>query len=269
LVVGTGSGAGTLAAMPVSGWQQGRVRVVVIDRPDRANAIDLETAEALAATFDELERDDDTWAVVLTGAGKRVFSAGMDLKAVRAGQADQINGVAGGFAGLVHRDFPKPVVAAVNGAAMGGGFEIVLACDLVVAAEHARFGLPEVTQGLMAASGGAVRLPQRLPWPPAMELLLLGDPIDAQRALELQLVNRLVPGPEVVPAAVELAERLGANGPLAVQASKRVARTTLADGEAAGWRLNAELAPAVTGSEDAAEAARAASEKRDPVWSGR
>src|SRR5215203_2796279 len=147
--------------MPVSGWQEGRVRVVVIDRPDRANAIDLETAEALAATFDELERDDDTWAVVLTGAGERVFSAGMDLKAVAAGQADQINSVAGGFAGLVRRDFPKPIVAAVNGAAMGGGFEIVLACDLVVAAEHARFGLPEVTVGLMAASGGAVRLPQR------------------------------------------------------------------------------------------------------------
>ena len=199
------------------------MRVVVIDRPDRANAIDLETAEALAATFDELERDDDTWAVVLTGAGERVFSAGMDLKAVARGPGRPINGVAGGFAGLVRRDFPKPIVAAVNGAAMGGGFEIVLACDLVVAAEHARFGLPEVTRGLMAASGGAVRLPQRLPWPVAMELLLLGDPIDAQRALELQLVNRVVPGPEVVTAAVELAERLAANGPLAVQASKRVA----------------------------------------------
>ena len=152
---------------------------------------------------------------------------------------------------------------------MGGGFEIVLACDLVVAAEHARFGLPEVTRGLMAASGGAVRLPQRLPWPLAMELLLLGDRIDAERALALNLVNRVVPGADVVTAAVELAERLVANGPLAVQASKRVARATLADGEAAGWALNAELAAAVTGSEDAAEADRAASEKREPAWSGR
>jgi enoyl-CoA hydratase len=255
--------------MPVSGWQHGQVRVVVIDRPDRANAIDLEMAEALAATFDELERDDETWAVVLTGAGERVFSAGMDLAAVRAGHAQAINGVAGGFAGLVRRDFPKPIVAAVNGAAMGGGFEIVLACDLVVAAEHARFGLPEVTRGLMAASGGAVRLPQRLSWPLAMELLLVGDRIDAERALALNLVNRVVPGPDVVPAAVELAERLTTNGPLAVQASKRVARATLADGEAAGWKLNAELAAAVTGSEDAAEADRAASEKRAPAWSGR
>jgi enoyl-CoA hydratase len=255
--------------MPVSGGQQGKVRVVVIDRPDRANAIDLETAEALAATFDELEDDDDTWAVVLTGAGERVFSAGMDLKAVQAGQADAINGVSGGFAGIVRRDFPKPIVAAVNGAAMGGGFEIVLACDLVVAAEHARFGLPEVTRGLMAASGGAVRLPQRLPWPVAMELLLLGAAVDAERALALQLVNRVVPGAGVVEAAVELAERVAANGPVAVQASKRVARATLADGEAAGWRLNGELAAAVTGSDDAAEGARAASEKREPAWSAR
>ena len=218
------------------------MRVVVIDRPDRANSIDLETSEALAATFDELEHDDDTAAVVLTGAGERVFSAGMDLKAVEAGQADEINGVAGGFAGLVRRDFPKPIVAAVNGAAMGGGFEIVLACDLVVAAEHARFGLPEVTVGLMAASGGAVRLPQRLPWPLAMELLLLGEPVDARRALELQLVNRIVPGDEVVGAAVELAERLSAHDPRAVQAAKRVARTSLAQGEVAGWEANEEAA---------------------------
>ena len=200
--------------------------MVTIDRPDRANAIDLETGEALAATFDELERDDATRAVVLTGAGERVFSAGMDLKAVEAGQADAINGVSGGFAGIVRRDFPKPIVAAVNGAAMGGGFEIVLACDLVVAAEHAKFGLPEVTVGLMAASGGAVRLPQRLPWPIAMELLLLGEPVDAQRALELQLVNRVVPGPEVVDAAVELATRLADHDAPAVQAAKRVARTS-------------------------------------------
>jgi enoyl-CoA hydratase/carnithine racemase len=124
---------------------------------------------------------------------------------------------------------------------MGGGFEIVLACDLVVAAEHAKFGLPEVTVGLMAASGGAVRLPQRLPWPIAMELLLLGEPVDAPRALELQLVNRVVPGPEVVDAAVALATRLAAHDAPAVQAAKRVARTSVAQGEGAGWEANAAV----------------------------
>jgi enoyl-CoA hydratase/carnithine racemase len=224
--------------MPVSERQREGVRVVTIDRPDRANAIDLETGEALAATFDELERDDATRAVVLTGAGERVFSAGMDLKAVEAGQADAINGVNGGFAGIARRDFPKPIVAAVNGAAMGGGFEIVLACDLVVAAEHAKFGLPEVTVGLVAASGGAVRLPQRLPWPIAMELLLLGEPVDAQRAHALGLVNRVVPGPEVVDAAIELATRMAAHEPRAVGGAKRVASATVAGGEAAGWKAN-------------------------------
>ena len=243
--------------------------MVVIDRPDRANAIDLETAEALAAAFDELQDDDGSWAVVLTGAGERVFSAGMDLAAVEAGQAQAINGVRGGFAGIVRRDFPKPVVAAVNGAAIGGGFEIVLACDLVVAADSARFALPEVTRGLVAASGGAVRLPARVPAAVAMEHLLVGEPMTAGRAHELGLVNRLVPAPEVVPAAIELAERVSGNGPLAVRAAKRIARAALAEGEDAAWRLNDELAPAVTASGDAAEAARAARDRRAPVWSGR
>src|SRR4051812_34240165 len=135
--------------MPVSGWQHGRVRVVVIDRPDRANAIDLETAEALAGTFDELEHDDDTWAVILTGAGERVFSAGMDLKAVQAGQADAINGVSGGFAGIVRRDFSKPIVAAVHGAGMGGGVEIVLPCGPLGGVRHTRLGPPPGTPGLV------------------------------------------------------------------------------------------------------------------------
>jgi crotonobetainyl-CoA hydratase len=255
--------------MAVNWWQQGRVRVVVIDRPDRANAIDLDTSRELSAVFDAVEHDDDTWAVVLTGAGERVFSAGMDLRAVEAGQAAAINGVPGGFAGIVRRDFPKPLVAAVNGAALGGGFEIVLACDLVVAADTARFGLPEVMRGLIAASGGLIRLPSRLPAPLAMEHILLGEPFGAERAHALSLVNRVVPAAEVVPTAVELAERICANGPLAVRASKRVARAVLTAGEEAGWRLSDELAATVTASRDAAEAAAAARESRAPAWSGR
>lgn len=254
--------------MAVSGWQRGHVRVVVIDRPERANAIDLATAEALSETFAAIELDDDTWAVVLTGAGERAFSAGMDLAAIAAGHAEAINGVLGGFAGLVRREPGKPIVAAVNGAALGGGFEIVLACDLVVAAQTARFGLPEVTRGLIAASGGLVRLPGRLPAPLAMEHILLGEPLDAARAHALGLVNRVVPPAEVVPAALALAERICANGPLAVRASKRVARTALAAGEAAAWEVNDELAPLVMASRDAAEGASAGQDRRAPAWSG-
>lgn len=232
--------------MAITRRQHGRVQVVVIDRPERANAIDLAAGEQLSAAFDEIERDDDVRAVVLTGAGERAFCAGMDLRAVEAGQADAINAVPGGFAGIVRRDFPKPLVAAVNGAALGGGFEIVLACDLVVAADTARFGLPEVSHGLIAASGGLVRLPVRIPAALAMEHILLGDAISAGRARELGLVNRVVPAAEVVPAAVELAERICGNSQPALQASKRVARAALTAGEAAAWRLGDELAGTMT-----------------------
>lgn len=233
--------------MAIRTSQQGQVAVVVIDRPDRANAIDLATSEALSAAFDELQHDAGVGAVVLTGAGERVFSAGMDLDAVKAGQADAINGVPGGFAGIVRRDFSKPLVAAVNGPAIGGGFEIVLACDLVVAADTARFGLPEVTRGLIAASGGLVRLPSRIPAALAMEHILLGEPISAERALELGLVNRIVPAAEVVGAALELAERVCASPAPALRASKRVARAALTAGEAAAWQLGDELARTLSG----------------------
>jgi enoyl-CoA hydratase/carnithine racemase len=228
--------------MGVRETQQGQVRIVVIDRADSANAIDLDTGLELSAAFDEIESDGETRAVVLTGAGDRVFSAGMDLGAVKAGQADEINGVRGGFAGLAQRDCPKPIVAAVNGAAIGGGFEIVLACDLVVAAAHARFALPEVTRGLLAASGGAVRLPARLPIAIAMEHLLLGEPIGAERARELGLVNRVTAADKVLSTAIELAERLAANPVNAVGAAKRVARAALVEGEIEAWKLNDRLA---------------------------
>lgn len=255
--------------MSVTIERTGAVAVIVIDRADRANAIDLDTANDLSKAFDDLAEDTAVRAVVLTAAGDRVFCAGMDLKAVQAGQAGAINGVPGGFAGIARRDFPKPLIAAVNGAAMGGGFEIVLACDLVVAADNARFGLPEVGIGLYAASGGAVRLIQRIVPARAMQALLLGEPIPAEEALRLGLVNSVVPGEQLRTAAVELAERVAANAPMALAATKRIARTALNAGEDAAWELNAELAPLVTDSEDAKEGAAASAERRAPHWTGR
>ncbi len=249
--------------------RRGHVAVVTIDRPDRANAIDLETAESLSTAFDELERDDEVRAVVLTGSGQKVFCAGMDLTAVQAGQAGAINGVPGGFAGIVRRDFGKPLIAAVNGAALGGGFEIVLACDLVVASSAARFGLPEVGIGLFAASGGALRLGLRIPRALALEYLMVGEPIPVERAHALGLVNRVVDPGTVRDAAVALADRVGQNAPLAVQAAKSVARVAATDGEPAAWEVNDRLAVAVGESADAREGGLARSEKRAPQWSGK
>jgi enoyl-CoA hydratase/carnithine racemase len=245
------------------------VAIVTIDRADRANAIDLETAQQLSEIFDGLEQDERVRAVVLTGAGERIFCAGMDLQAVEAGQAAAINNVPGGFAGIARRDFQKPLIAAVNGAALGGGFEIALACDLVVAAANARFGLPEVSLGLFAASGGAVRIALRLPSALALEHLLIGDPIGAQRALELGLANRVVTEGTAREEALGLAHRISRNAPLAVQASKRIARVAMTAGEEPAWVLNAQLADRVTASEDAREGGAAARERRVPVWTGR
>lgn len=256
--------------MSVQRSREGHVELLVINRPEAANSIDLETSEQLAAAFDELENDEDVRAVVLTGAGERAFCAGMDLGAVRAGLADRINGVSGGFAGIVARsDFPHPVIAAVNGTAVGGGFEIMLACDMVVAAKEALFGLPEVRQGLMAASGGLVRLTERIAPPVAFELALTGERIDADRARELGLVNRVVPRQEVLSEAMAMAKTVAENAPVAVRASKRLLRFVLEGDAASSWELNKKLSGEVLASEDASEGALAFAEKRSPNWSGR
>ena len=183
--------------MPVQLSREGRVAIIVMDRPEARNAMNREMTEQLNTTYDELAGDEAVWAVVLTGAGDRAFCAGQDLKEVEAAvkQAESgaaPRGAAGGFGGITHRDFPKPIIAAVNGFAMGGGFEICLACDLVVAEEHASFGLPEVKRGLFAGAGGLVRIGKRLPMPLTMEVALTGEPLSAERAYELGLVNRVV-----------------------------------------------------------------------------
>ena len=247
-----------------TGRQQ--VLVITINRPAQRNAINVATAVALAAAMEELDADDWVAAGIVTGAGGS-FSAGMDLKEFASGSRPVVAGR--GFAGFVEKPPAKPLIAAVEGWALGGGFEMVLACDMVVAGRGARFGLPEVTRGLAARGGGAFRLPRRMPYTIAMEVVLTGAPIPAVRAVEYGLVNRIVPDGEALTGALELAAAIARNAPLSVRASKRVVT------ESADWQLGegfarqAEYFAPVFSSADAAEGALAFSEKRDPRWSGR
>jgi enoyl-CoA hydratase len=172
----------------------------------------------------------------------------------------------GGFAGIATRNFPKPVIAAVNGPALAGGFEIVLSCDLVVAADTAKFGIPEAKRGLMAAAGGLIRLPKRVSLAVALELAMTGDPIDADRALALGLVNRVVPRDRVIDEACALADTIGENSPIAVRLSRQLVREAAELSEADGWRRTNELAVEIFASGDAVEGATAFAEKRKPVW---
>ncbi len=241
------------------------VAILTLNRPDARNAISPEVSQTMAAHLDAIEADPALRIVVITGRGE-VFSAGADLKVVAQGKANDIAKGKGGFAGIVTRDFPKPMIAAVNGPALAGGFEIVLSCDLVVAADTARFGIPETKRGLMAAAGGLIRLPKRVPLAIALELAMTGDPIDAQRALQLGLVNRVVPGAQVMDEALALADRIGENSPAAVRASRQLVREAGELTEAEGWKRTLELMMPVFESGDAVEGATAFAEKRPPVW---
>ena len=248
--------------MPVESEVRGRVLVVTMQREAKRNAIDQELADGIGAALDRLDDDPDLWVGVLTGTAT-VFSAGTDLATSRGGSATTDRG---GEYGVIRRDRAKPLIAAVEGPALGGGFEIVLACDLVVAADTARFGIPEVQRGLMAAAGALIRLPKRVPLAIALELTMTGDPFSAQRALELGLVNRVVPADDVLDTAVALAERIGENSPVAVRVSRKLVRETLDLTEAQAWERNYELSLEVFSAGDAIEGATAFAEKRPPVW---
>lgn len=244
----------------------GRTMVVTLNRPDRRNAMTRAQGEAIAAALDRLDASTDLGVGVLTGAGG-TFCAGMDLARFLEGETPGVPGR--GFGGLTEAPPATPLVAAVEGHALAGGFELVLACDLVVAAEDAVFGLPEVKRGLVARAGGLFRLPERIPPSIAAELVLTGDPLPAVRAAELGLVNRLTPPGGALTGALELAERVVANGPLALAAAKQVmraARDWPADERFARQRA---ITDPVFASADAAEGARAFVERRPPVWSGR
>jgi enoyl-CoA hydratase len=240
--------------------------VVTIDRPRARNAVDMAVAHAIASAMDRLDNDNALVVGIITGAGG-TFCAGMDLKAFVRGEKPVVPGR--GFAGIVEQPPRKPVIAAVEGYALAGGFEIVLACDLVVAARGATFGLPEVTRGLVAAGGGLLRLPRRVPYHVAMELSLLGSHVTAARMHELGLVNRLVDDGTALDAAQALGAEIAGNGSLAVAATKRIII------ESADWPADeafarqAEIAGPVSASDDAREGATAFAEKRAPVWTGR
>jgi enoyl-CoA hydratase/carnithine racemase len=246
--------------------REGGVLLVTIDRPQARNAVNKDVAEGIAAAMDELDGADELAVGVLTGAGG-YFCAGMDLKAFAAGERPWVEGR--GFAGIVERPPAKPLIAAVEGFALAGGLELALSCDLIVAARGARFGIPEVKRGLAAAGGGLLRLPTRIPRAIAMELALTGDPIDAERAAEIGLVNALAEPGAAVDAALGLAARIAPNAPLAVAGSKCVidAGPGWPAGEA--WARQAEIVNPIRESRDALEGARAFAEKREPKWEGR
>jgi enoyl-CoA hydratase len=250
-------------AEPVVVERHGHVQVITISRPEVRNALDGQAARALAAAADDLDGDPGLRVGVLTGAGG-TFCAGMDLKAWLRGDRPSIPGR--GFGGITITPPRKPLIAAVEGYALAGGFELMLACDLVVAAEGSKFGVPEVKRALVPAGGGALLLPRRIPFALAMELLLTGEQVTAARAAELGLVNRLVPDGKALDGALALAEVIAANGPLAVAVTKQIARAQGDWTAAEGWAAQEELYKPVFDSADAREGAVAFAEKRPPVW---
>jgi len=243
--------------------RRGHVELLTLNRPEARNAMNRALAIELSTAVDEAENDADVWVVVLTAAGDKAFCAGMDLKGFAAGEFPSTDK---GFGGMTQRDFPKPIIAAVNGSALAGGLELMLSCDMVVAADHAKFGIPEASRGLIAGAGGLIRLPKRIPLAVAYELALTADPMDAQRAYELGLVNRVVPGADVLDTAIALAERIARNAPLAVRTSKSVMKQATELSEDEAWKVNNSAFGVIMSSPDAMEGAIAFAEKREPNW---
>ena len=251
---------------PVLTEARDKVLVITINRPDQRNAVNAAVAEGIAHVLDALDADDELVLGVITGAGKG-FCAGMDLKAFTQGErpwfADR------GFAGITRRASAKPLIAAIEGFAVAGGLEVALACDLIVAAKGARLGIPEVKRSLVAAGGGLLRLPRLLPRAIAMEMALTGDPILAERAHELGMVNRLAEPGGALDAALELAAQIIPNAPLGIIGSKRIMNESLDWPDAEFFDRQEAISGPIFDSEDAREGATAFAEKRAPVWKGR
>ncbi|MFD9006446.1 crotonase/enoyl-CoA hydratase family protein [Streptomyces sp. NPDC059582] len=244
----------------------GTTLLITIDRPQARNSVNASVAALLASALDELEADPELRAGVLTGA-EGTFSAGMDLKAALRGESPDIPGR--GFGGVTEVARTKPLIAAVEGWAMGGGFELALACDLIVAAQDAHFGLPEVKRGLIAAGGGVIRLPRRIPYHLAMEFLLTGEPVSGRRAGELGLANQVVPAGQAVAEALLLAERLAANAPLALAAVKAVTRAADGAPETDAFAAQRTVMSKLMATADVREGMTAFAERRAPQWTGK
>jgi len=246
----------------------GRIAIITIRRPEARNAVNAEVANGMEAAIDRLENDPETWAGVVAGEGP-VFSAGPDLKAIAAGEAAGLLTARGGFGGIAQRARTKPLIAAVDGPALAGGCEIALACDMIVASREAAFGLPEVKRSLVAAAGGLFRLPRAVGPQVAMEVVLTGEPISAERAYQLGMVNELVEPGRALEAALKLASKIVANAPVAVWESRAVMVNAFTSDDDELWKRTAEGFGRVTQTADFGEGPRAFIEKRPPKWQGR
>jgi enoyl-CoA hydratase len=253
--------------------KRGRIGIITLNRPEARNAVNGDVASGVEAAIDAIEADDDIWVGIVTantaGQEKPVFCAGADLKAINSGNAGGLNTKRGGFAGIAYRERRKPVIVAVDGLATAGGCEIVLSCDLVVASNRSSFGLAEVKRNLIAGAGGLFRLPRAIGRSAALEIILTGEPLAAQRAYELGLVNHVVAPDQVIPKALEIAERICAAAPLAVWASRKVVLASAYEDDETLITMTNDEFGAIMASEDTKEGLNAFIEKRLPSWKAR
>lgn len=251
---------------PVLVTVQGGVMHIVLNRPDKRNAVNREVSDLIAEALDQYEASPEIGAAVISGSGAH-FCAGLDLKAFAAGK--DVRNPERGFAGIVEQPPTKPLIGAAEGWALGGGLEILLSCDLIVASTTANFGLPEVKRGLVARGGGAMRIAEALPRKVALEMLMTGEPMSAERAHHFGLVNRVTDEGGATQAALELARLIAGNAPLATAASKRIINESASWDRAEAFAIQREILEHVFQSEDAKEGAKAFGEKREPVWQGK
>ncbi len=248
--------------------KRGKIAIITLNRPEARNAVNGQISGGIERGIDAYESDPDVWCAILAANGP-VFCAGADLKLIAAGKSGESGTEKGGFGGIVRRERTKPLIAAVTGSALAGGTEIALSCDLIVCSTETNFGLPETKRSLAAAAGGLFRLPRAIGMTPALECIMTGDPLPAERAYQLGMVNYMVPNDQVLDEAIKLAERICTAAPLAVQASRKVAIRAFTDTDDELWSASSQAFVGLRQTEDFAEGPRAFVEKRPPEWKGK